>query len=341
MNQENNFKLSDNSLDQKLEFSDFPILERMIKKLQTESVDLKKIEGERSEISIVEKGIDKILQQELALQQYLKRRGINIELQRISNNLWQIDLEDSESQLLDELPTGYVYHGGAARALLARKLGINPYALHRDIDLAYAGDQENRLLDEDLAKKYSPDDYEKGHGVNTVDDEYFDTRDFTINELLIVANKIILTKACLLDTVRGIVRFTKFEKKESYDNDHPYYIKPKLLAKALRFVAEDELLLADANIYKFQNIDSFHIALHLDRALGSGEDVANKYIQQLKSKGQIPSDISTISELLEYLYKETDFVFRFAKKEQIDDDFEFVSQKYEHLPLHQGMSRRG
>ncbi len=340
MNQENNFKLSDSSLDQKLEFGDFPILERMITKVQAESVNFKELEIEQAKISMVEIEIDKMLTQEQALQQYLKRRGVNTELKRISNKLWQIDLEDSESQLLDELPSGYVYHGGAARALLARKLGINPYALHRDIDLAYAGNEEDRLLDEDLAKKYSPEDYEKGHGVNTVDDEYFDTRDFTINELLIAANKIILTKACLLDTIRGIVRFTKFEKKESHDSARPYYIKPKLLAKALRFVAEDELLLADANVYKFQNIDSFHIALHLDRALGSGEDVANKYIQQLKEKDQIPSDISTISELLEYLYKETDFVFRFAKKEQIDDDFEFVSQKYEHLPLHQGMSRR-
>lgn len=61
--------------------------------------------------------------------------------------------------------------------------------------------------------KYAEDDLANGHGVTTVEEDYFETRDFTINEVMVADNKIIISKDCLLDTVRGILRITDFEKK--------------------------------------------------------------------------------------------------------------------------------
>lgn len=329
-----------NKIDDSLE--NFPVIERILKKVDRPLVKFDDLEKEHQQAAQSEEKIKKISRYEEILRNYLKLYNIDAPIKKVADGFFQLDLAESDYQL-DKLPAGYVYHGGAARAILERKLGINQEAKPRDIDLVFAGDDEDGELSQKLAQKYSPDDYDNGHGVQKIADDYFSTRDFTINEVLVLNDKILFTKQCLLDTVRGIIRFTDSQLQESYDEDRPYYIKPKLLAKALRFAAEKDYVLDNDEPYYFQEIGAFDMALHLDRALDTGYDVARRYLESLKQKQQIPERIEDIDDLLEYLSENTDFVFRCTKLADYQAEEEFLNDDsfddYDALPLRQSMKR--
>ena len=331
-----------NSEKQADNLGDFPVIERILKKIDRPLAKFEDLEKEHRQVVQSEEKINKISRYEETLRNYLKLYDIEAPIKKVADGFFQLDLTESDYQL-DKLPAGYVYHGGAARAILERKLGINQEAKPRDIDLVFAGDDEDSELSQKLAQKYSPDDYDNGHGVQKIADDYFLTRDFTINEVLVLDGKILFTKQCLLDTIRGIIRFTDSQLQASYDEDRPYYIKPKLLAKALRFAAEKDYILDNDEPYYFQEIGAFDIALHLDRALDTGYNVALRYLESLKQKQQIPERIEDIDDLLKYLSENTDFVFRCTKLEDYQAEERFLNDDsfddYDALPLRQSMKR--
>ena len=188
-------------------------------------------------------------------------------------------------------------------------------------------------LMENLSEMYMPDDYKHGYGVKKENEEYFKTRDFTINEVFATKDAVYCTKQCLLDTLRGVVRFSEYEKQESWSG-YPYYVHPKLLAKALRLAVTSNLKISDEGVYDVQCIDEFHMALHLDRALGQGEHVARGYVEELRTKNQIPQDIFEPEDLIAYLNQYTDFVFRFDEKARIEEERQMVNDEdgpYENL----------
>lgn len=330
----------------KSEYEDFPALMNIIEKNKRSAFTFKDFETEHREERFLSDGLTKISAYEKTLSSYLKRQGVSTPVKKISASLFEISL-DEDDIMYDDLPKGYVYHGGAARAILARKLGIEVSPEARDIDFCYAGSIKGRVHDDYLMAKYSPDDFSRGHGVSDVSDAYFSTRDFTINELLVADKKLILSKDCLLDTVRGIVRITEYEKKESYDEDLPYYINPKILAKALRLAADKALLLADEEEYACRQIDAFHIALHLNRAINQGREVTQEYIRLLKENKQIPEDLDGLEQLLRYLHENTDFLFRIDQKKRLEAEPEILAEilgenpdNFDSLPYRQSMSRR-
>lgn len=287
-------------------------LDKIIAKRNQSPLRFESLEKEHDQAMMIERGVGELSKYENILKLYLQKFGVDTEIRKIGDKLFQIELSEDDYKL-DDLPDGYVYHGSAARAVLERKLKINDYAFPRDVDLAYGGESANLDLHNDLATKYSPDDNEQGHGVTTIADDYFNTRDFTINEVIVEGEKITLTKDCLLDTVRGIVRFTDYEKKVSYNDERPYFINPKILAKALRFISEKEAKLLDEEVYQFQQIDSFHMALHLDRAWSYSEQAASEYVKNLQLFKQIPDYVDSPRALVDYLSENTDYIFRCAK----------------------------
>ncbi len=163
--------------------------------------------------------------------------GREIELKNYgrADDVYEFELR---SDFLDPLPRGYYYKGGSARAVLERFLGLDPDVYPRDIDLAVDPKYRDSDLDDRLARKYMPEDYANGYGVELLEDDYFESRDFTINEVLYDGQKITASRSCLLDTIRSVVRITDFEKGERYYDEGDYYVNPKLLAKALRFLAQ-------------------------------------------------------------------------------------------------------
>ncbi len=246
----------------------------------------------------------------------------------LDENLLKLDVEPYIS-----LPEGYALKGGAARVSVERALDKTCSQEPRDIDICYIGDpdREDRSLSEYLAERYSPDDYIHGYGVEPLEDGYFETRDFTINEVLVSNESAVLTKQALLDIMRSIIRFTEYEKTNFYFQEYygeeeevgVRFVNDKLASKALRLIAErEERTFIDADeFFEKKYINEFHMALHLDRAMGKGFRVANAFVENLKKYHQIPEDISSPLECASYLSDYTEFIYRhldsFKEKESL------------------------
>lgn len=295
--------------------------------------------SEHEKTKAQEKRIGILTRQGAEMRDLLATYGIRSSaVEHVSGDVYRLKLSGTEfGDDIDKLPDGYGYEGGVARALLRRGLGINPQAGFRDVDIVKVDESAgSQKQDRELAETYMPDDYRQGYGVEPLDDGYFGTRDFTVNEIYAEKDTVYLTRACLLDTARRIIRISEYEKREPYYSEDPFYTDDKLLAKAVRLVAQSivehqQLSLADGEIYETQDINAFHIALHLDRALGKGKEVAEEYVRILQEKGQLPEDIDTPEKAAAFTREEMrgSFVFRHAPVEMYDAEDEWLAKMEE------------
>lgn len=231
----------------------------------------------------------------------------------------------------NHLPEGYAYKGGAARALLFRSFHIDENAIPRDIDIVRLSKEEPyEGADDKISQQYMSDDYAYGDGVEIIEnkEEYFDTRDLTINEILATDDKIIISKECLADTVRHILRITEFEKEKNrnlFGGGLPY----KLMAKTIRMHSESILKYGEDKAFKIdpeQNytyersfITPFYLAVHLDRSFQQGENIAEEFTKQLKENKQIPEYVNGPIDLASYLnnlMNHEPFYYRYAPVDQ-------------------------
>jgi len=248
---------------------------------------------------------------------------------------------DSLPYTVPTLPAGYGFKGGAARAIFENALRL-PISPPRDLDIVYVGDvdKEDSDLSNRLMEEYAPYDMENGHEIEHLQEDYFTSRDFTLNELLYVEPNIIFTKTCILDTMRNIVRFSEYEKKESWTGE-AFFIKPKLMAKALRLVATTKVegqrrarLTDEIEGLKELYIDEFHMSLHLDRAIGQSLAIAQEYVNGLVERGFLPKNINSVQDAYQYLVNETDFVFRCVPSKEVKDEINFWEDNEEDWGLY-------
>ena len=272
--------------------------------------------------------------------------GIDVRnVKELENGLFEIPVENHFGD--ERLPEGYGYKGGAARALLLRNLEIDPYYTPRDVDVIRMVEKEvYEGTDADLAQEYMPEDFAHGYGVEEIldQDEYFATRDLTINEALATDEKIIATRQCILDNIRHIIRLSDYERDNGYD-DTSY----KMLAKILRFYAEsihryDEASIEDVADWEFEEqfISPFWLALQLDRAFDVSSDVAAEFTSKLKQTGQIPEDIGSPEEAAIYLgdlLTGDPFYYRHAPIEQFELEQKWIDDDYDYLPKKMGHGR--
>ena len=277
----------------------------------------------------------------------LKEYGIPIESKNIfedkETGLFHIKIENSFHD--KKLPNGYAYKGGAARALLKINFLDEKNEKPRDIDIVrISNDGDFEASDNEIAKEFMPEDFEYGDGVElALDlDDYFETRDFTINEIIAKEDEIILTRQCLMDTIRHVIRITQYEFDESYSV--PKY---KQLTKAVRLYSEEINKYGDATIenvgdwcYEDYFISPFWMAVHLDRAFQRGYVVAKDYVVFLQNKNCIPNFIKTPEEAAGYLLdimEYDNFYFRHAPVEQFEfessmvDQINYYEDKYDKL----------
>lgn len=254
---------------------------------------------------------------------------------------------ENTSEDIAKLPEEYGYKGGIARYALEKQLGMFA-TMPRDLDIVFCGTEEDAELSKKLAKQYMPDDFLHGHGVETLGDDYFDTRDFTINEVILAGSKITATRQCLLDTIRRVIRVTEYEKKERNYEEGDYWVNPKLLAKALRFLAQEkvrvsDMSFADEDAVQWIGIDSFHMALHLDRAIECSEDIADQYVQELVARDQLPDWIHTAREAREYLSEDLySFLFRTSlpnEREAYAEIIDTVDKELQQAPFRESFSK--
>lgn len=308
---------------------DFAAEIQLILSKYTELERVQAIKEQDQNISVVEERVESLSKYEEVIQKWLARYGVEAEVRK--NSSGQLELVTVElPETIPSLPADYGYKGGAARAILEHSLGL-PYSEPRDLDIVFFGENEDRDVSDRLAKEYMPDDYSHGYGVESLGDNYFSTRDFTLNEVLYDGHKVVCTRQCLTDLLRNIVRFTDYEKDKAYYGEE-FFINPKLLAKAVRMVAyardqgkERAAITDEIDSLQELYVDDFHLALHLDRAIEQGPGVAREYVRIMNEKGFIPSSIVTVEDCFEYLLGRTDFIFRSALETEIKEEPEFIA----------------
>ena len=186
-----------------------------------------------------------------------------------------------------ELPVGYGFKGGSARSLLREILGLKVIP-PRDIDvIRLSAEEPYEGADTEIAQKYMAQDFEFGDGVEFVDStiNYFNTRDFTINEVYTSESQIFATEQCIRDTIRNIIRTTEYERRVYSKIGE---IGSKMKAKMLRLHAEQMYSIGvssipenDRNEIEKSFINPFWLAVQLDRAFERSHEVAEQFTQLL------------------------------------------------------------
>ena len=193
---------------------------------------------------------------------------------------------------IEKLPSGIAIMGGVARSV-AREILTGEKESIRDIDLVEITDNEDEstvdpeLLDE-LAQTYMPDDYAFGHGIglDTLED-YFSTRDFTINECLIKDGKLLVSELAENDFKENIIRPTYYEAP--YDGDKlsgRLFLKAILMQTVISQISESIPLLEDVHV-NFQYIGDFDTAVFLNKAMSRGVETAVKFTENLAEWGVV------------------------------------------------------
>ena len=193
---------------------------------------------------------------------------------------------------IEKLPSGIAIMGGVARSV-AREILTGEKEPIRDIDLVEITDNEDEstvdpeLLNE-LAQTYMPDDYAFGHGIglDTLED-YFSTRDFTINECLIKDGKLLVSELAENDFKENIIRPTYYEAP--YDGDKlsgRLFLKAILMQTVISQISESISLLEDVHV-NFQYIGDFDTAVFLNKAMSRGVETAVKFTENLAEWGVV------------------------------------------------------
>jgi len=195
---------------------------------------------------------------------------------------------------LNELPHGVAVMGGVARSI-AREIITGEREPIRDIDLVNIIDEEgNSEVDDDtldaLSRKFMPDDYAFGHGIkNDTLDNYFKTRDFTINQILIKDSKLIISDFAYNDFQENIVRPTYFE--HPYDGDDissRLFLKALMMRTVLSQISDSIPLIEDMERPEY--IGAFDVAVFLNKAMSRGAETARVFTEDLADWDVISED---------------------------------------------------
>ncbi len=247
-----------------------------------------------------------------------------------------IPREILEEYDLPELPESLAIMGGTARSV-ARRIVAGDTELVRDLDLVYIpelGDDDTKLSSaelDDLSKEYMPDDYMYGRGIQTEElENYFLTRDFTMNQCLIYQDKLMLTRAAYDDLQENIIR-------PSYDTqpNAETPISERLFLKALMMKAMLAVAGVSATLEEFGmgqineemaervregedlRLGAPNIAPALNRAMSQGAEVTQEFVKALVESGVVPDYYQGRPLLLAHRIKDKcdDFTY------QPDDDW--------------------
>lgn len=217
----------------------------------------------------------------------------------------------AEYDLPKDLPQGVCVMGGTARSL-ARRLVAGDREPVRDLDLVYIEDLVSPEEEPDqseldrISEKYMPDDFLHGHGIQRESMEnYFQTRDLTINQCLIVGDQLLMTRAAYDDLQENIIRPSYYEKPLAGQ-----YCGDRLLMRALLLQAvlqeatesypilEDFEMNDDTIVYLGDTerektvefpVSDFQKAISLNKAMSRGAKIARNFTENLAEWGTINS----------------------------------------------------
>lgn len=212
---------------------------------------------------------------------------------------------------LHELPQGVAVMGGVARSITRQFLtgDIEPI---RDIDLVRIDDREGdqsvspEELDR-LSQKFMPEDYAFGHGIQSESFEhYFRTRDFTVNESLVLNNQLYFTESARNDFLENIIRPT-YKELPNYQDElsSRLFLKALMMQSVIAEFTDSIPTLEDINYV--DRIRTFDIALMLNKCISRGAEVAQSFTANLVDWDVISEDflgrpLAAARDLRQYLY---------------------------------------
>lgn len=228
----------------------------------------------------------------------------NIEFESFVDNILSIKLPQID--LLPAIPPQYGFKGGAARLALGFALNYNfSFRRPRDIDIVRFGSKNSSKIDRELEAAFMKDDSSYGHGIEVLDsiEKYFQTRDITINEILILNDSIYFTIACLSDLYHKVLRPTE-HVLDKFRQPDPKITMKMLRLKALASVSGEEFTITSERYNP--KVSTFHIALNLDRANEQGSKIALEYIYECIKHEYLPNFLlgKSIGDVISYLSKE-------------------------------------
>jgi len=253
---------------------------------------------------------------------------------------------------LDELPSFIGVKGGAARQVLEALVHSDrQLPPPRDVDLVIleeviaSGDydpDEIWAVASNLSMRFSPRDAMNGYGAEPVQStaKFMRQHDFTINQVLIRKDngtwRLLASTQAVLDTAEHIIRPTVFE----HNPDHGYRIGNKLALKAVRLLSDMQVQGIDnASIKSVQLSDDtygdprddyFMQTLQLDKALEVSDELAERYVKNLRSYRMLPYGCEDMSatELYYELVSQISFVPSSGNASEV-----FCSEKENRLEL--------
>ena len=236
-----------------------------------------------------------------------------------------------------ELPRGYGFSGGVARVIALTELGekVEP---PRDLDVVGIEEfKPDHSLANILSQEYMEEDFAHKHGVKveTIAD-YFSTRDFVINEVLVVGNKLLATPEALEDLMDKVIRPTVYEQNGWYSDEFEEEgLHPKLVLKALRIQVEFAQLYGCGKLVGIEDwqfdtdaVPAFYIALHLNKAFERGDAMAFKFFNSLIEHGTVATrDSPRHSHIKANSPQELAVALRWNLRDSRKGPFEFTIDK--------------
>lgn len=229
---------------------------------------------------------------------------------------------------LNDLPQNIAVMGGMARSI-AREMVAGEDEPIRDIDLVNILTPDDQslhssdILDE-LSQKYMADDYSFGHGIeSTTLSEYFETRDFTVNEVLVMNGALVMSNFAYNDLQENIIRPTYYQASNSQDiTDSRTAIRALTLQAVLLESTKSCPTLEDIKISDYF-MRSFDAAVGMNKVLSRGAEVAHHYTTLLAEYDIIPSAYADKPKLAaEYLGSNCypyGFYYRLNADEKVND----------------------
>ncbi len=248
---------------------------------------------------------------------------------------------------LENLPRDIAIMGGAARAVLQRQL-FGEDAIVRDIDLIQIDDIAETSGSElcKLSEQFMPDDNQHGHGIDSdYLDDYFESRDFTINEVLVVDGKIIASPSCIKDLRDKVVRPTDWEADiyETYDGTEFIATGPKLSFKAMVMKAVFEAKYGQSSYAedydpKGYSSDGFFFALAMNKAAQYDDQIPGVLDKFMSQNDFSPweSNVEIASELSDYLH----FDFRGSQLAKEVNYRKYGAGAIDNIPSHHEADQR-
>lgn len=205
---------------------------------------------------------------------------------------------------IDKMPKGCAVIGGAARnlAFYVANPSIEGVIPTRDVDIAFFPDEISKDEADIYAEKFSPEDYAHDHGAQEIFDiqEYMDSRDFTMNQVIYKDGELMMSRAAIRDIYKGVINPCDGRGDYwDYDEDD---ISTRLTMKAVlqetvlsenikNIKINDRIYCSRFGYDGYSSYDGFQLALAIQKSFYYGGSIPQKFIQNI-----VNSDIFTGSK---------------------------------------------